>query len=180
MKAKTTDGATRDTRFVLPVLGVALLAGCASIIKGSGQSVIVRSNPADADVKVVDTRSGAVVGSGKSPLSVKLQRGAGFFKGGKYRVVVEKGGYAPREILIDSSANGWYIAGNLVFGGLIGWLIVDPATGAMWSLDPEEATIDLTPTPTVPSAQIGPSIMVATIDSLPAQALKALKPIANR
>ena len=29
--------------------------------------------------------------------------------------------------------DGWYI-GNIVFGGLIGWLVVDPASGAMWKL----------------------------------------------
>ncbi|MDY5520178.1 hypothetical protein, partial [Campylobacter lanienae] len=28
-------------------------------------------------------------------------------------------------------------AGNFIFGGLLGWLIVDPATGAMWNLKPE-------------------------------------------
>ncbi len=177
---RTAETTAKVGHCVLLVLGVGLLASCASIIKGGGQGVTVRSNPPDADVKVMDIRSGAVVGSGKSPLSLKLDRGAGFFKGGKYKVVVEKAGYAPREILVDSSANGWYIAGNLVFGGLIGWIIVDPATGAMWSLDPDEAMIDLTPAPATPSAQAEPSIMVATIDSLAPQALKALKPIANR
>jgi hypothetical protein len=30
--------------------------------------------------------------------------------------------------------DGWYI-GNILFGGLIGILIVDPLTGAMWKLD---------------------------------------------
>ena len=34
----------------------------------------------------------------------------------------------------DAYLNGWYI-GNVVFGGLIGLLIVDPETGAMWRLD---------------------------------------------
>lgn len=33
--------------------------------------------------------------------------------------------------------NGWYIA-NIVFGGLVGFLIVDPATGAMYSLSPND------------------------------------------
>lgn len=35
--------------------------------------------------------------------------------------------------------NGWYI-GNLLFGGIIGLLIVDPATGAMWTLIPRKLT----------------------------------------
>lgn len=32
---------------------------------------------------------------------------------------------------------GWYLVGNIFIGGLIGWLIVDPLTGAMWTLSPD-------------------------------------------
>lgn len=52
-----------------------------------------------------------------------------------YKVLVSKEGYKDIEFTIDSRANGIYLAGNLVFGGLIGWLVVDPLTGAMWTLD---------------------------------------------
>ena len=30
--------------------------------------------------------------------------------------------------------DGWY-AGNILIGGLLGLLIIDPATGSMWKLD---------------------------------------------
>ena len=33
--------------------------------------------------------------------------------------------------------SGWYW-GNLVLGGLIGMLAVDPATGAMWNIAPDK------------------------------------------
>jgi hypothetical protein len=40
--------------------------------------------------------------------------------------------------LITGELNiGWYLVGNFFFGGLIGWLIIDPLTGAMWTLSPE-------------------------------------------
>lgn len=39
--------------------------------------------------------------------------------------------------------SGWYF-GNLVFGGLIGMLIVDPLTGAMYNLKPEKIEQPLT------------------------------------
>ncbi len=41
--------------------------------------------------------------------------------------------------------NGWYIA-NIIFGGLIGLLIIDPATGAMYTLSPKDvnAVLDST------------------------------------
>ncbi len=35
------------------------------------------------------------------------------------------------------------LGGNILFGGLIGWLIVDPATGAMWTLVPKEINTEL-------------------------------------
>jgi hypothetical protein len=35
------------------------------------------------------------------------------------------------------SVNGWYV-GNVIFGGLVGFLIVDPLTGAMWVLEPKD------------------------------------------
>ncbi|MDD5412721.1 MAG: hypothetical protein PHF31_15155 [Methylobacter sp.] len=38
--------------------------------------------------------------------------------------------------------NGWYF-GNLVFGGFVGILIIDPATSAMFRL-PETFSADLT------------------------------------
>lgn len=34
----------------------------------------------------------------------------------------------------------WYIAGNFFFGGIIGWFIVDPQTGAMYTLSSQVIT----------------------------------------
>ena len=46
-----------------------------------------------------------------------------------------------------ASVSGWYF-GNLVFGGLIGMLIVDPLTGAMYNLEPKKIEQPLTPSQT--------------------------------
>lgn len=116
---------------------VAVLSGCASIILGGMQELNVRSNPSEAKVTVY-TAGGTVVASQNTPCVIKLKRGDGFFQRGLYRLVVEKPGYKHFETEIRGEVNGWYIAGNIVFGGLIGWIIVDPATGAMWSLKPSE------------------------------------------
>jgi hypothetical protein len=45
-------------------------------------------------------------------------------------VRVSKEGFQSRERKVDGTVNGWYF-GNVVFGGLIGMIAVDPATGAM-------------------------------------------------
>lgn len=123
---------------------VGLNSGCASIIKGSGpQSISIRSTPPDAVVKILDARTGNTLSQGRTPLIVPLKKSNGFFSAGKYRVVIEKEGFVTREVQLDARVSGWYLAGNFVFGGLIGWLIVDPATGAMWTLNPDELSVEL-------------------------------------
>jgi hypothetical protein len=73
---------------------------------------------------------------------VALNRSAGYFKGGSYTIRISKDGYRDQNLQIQSSINGWYI-GNIIFGGLIGWVIVDPITGAMYSLpDSAYATLE--------------------------------------
>jgi PEGA domain-containing protein len=133
----------RNVRAAAIAASALLVSGCASIIRGSGpESVSIRSSPGDANVKIYDANTGMQISSGKTPVLVSLAKSRGFFQGGKYRVVIEKPGFEKREVIIDSHVSGWYIAGNIVFGGLIGWLIVDPATGAMWTLD-EQVMVDL-------------------------------------
>jgi hypothetical protein len=133
-------------RLITALATTAALSGCASIIKGGGpQAFNVRSQPPGGDVQITSLPDGTVTAVGKTPFTAMLAKSRGFFQGAKYRVVVQMPGYQPREAILDTSVNGWYVAGNLLFGGLIGWLIVDPATGAMWSLDKEFVELPLSP-----------------------------------
>ena len=68
----------------------------------------------------------------------------GYFKPENYQIKASKDGYATQYTPIDSHISNWYWFGNLVFGGLIGWFIVDPLTGDMYYLD-EVATVNMTP-----------------------------------
>ncbi|MGI6495012.1 MAG: hypothetical protein ACOX5G_02805 [Kiritimatiellia bacterium] len=122
---------------------VVFTTSCASIINGGSQMVSLRSMPDGAKVTVLDWR-GQAVGGGSTPTTMMLKRGAGFFTSAKYRVRFEKDGYVMREVPITGKISGWYV-GNFVFGGLIGWLIVDPATGGMWTLAPEDVHAELAP-----------------------------------
>jgi hypothetical protein len=38
----------------------------------------------------------------------------------------------------------WYV-GNILFGGLLGFVFIDPATGAMWVIEPKNLNITLQP-----------------------------------
>lgn len=123
-------------------LTLSLLAGCASIISKSQYPVTISSKPEGADITIVN-RAKEIVFRGKTPTTVTLKASAGFFKGENYTVIFKKEGYAPHTAQIERGVDGWYIFGNLLFGGLIGWLIVDPATGAMWTL--KNLHVDLSP-----------------------------------
>lgn len=139
--------------FILVVLTLALLVGCASIISKSNYPVTISSEPKGTDITIVN-RSGEGVFSGATPTTVTLKAGAGFFRGEDYTVTFKKKGYATHTAQIQRGVDGWYIFGNFVLGGLIGWLIVDPATGAMWTL--ENLHSDLKPQPQTSSLQVDP------------------------
>ena len=120
---------------------VVVLSGCASIVKGGDQTIAFTSDPSGARVVVTDLRQNRDVQSGTTPFEVKLARGAGWFKSAKYKVTFERPGYQNEEVLLQGRPSGWYLAGNLFFSDLLGWLVVDPLTGAMWVLEPQDLNV---------------------------------------
>lgn len=122
--------------FVL-VLALAALSGCASIVSGGPQTLAVMSSPSGANCEVIDVRTGNTLVKTTTPDTLTLRRDAGFFRAAKYRVRISRDGYLPHEAQLDAGLNGWYF-GNLLFGGLPGLLLVDPATGAMWRIHEEQ------------------------------------------
>ena len=123
---------------------VLVLNACATIVGDKTQLMNIASNPSEANISITDER-GQVVFEGKTPTNVTLQKSDGSYWGKKsYTVKISKDGFAEQSIAVSASANGWYIAGNFVFGGLIGWFIVDPMNGAMYTLAPKDITSNLT------------------------------------
>lgn len=117
------------------VLAAALavaLSGCATLFNGQSQAVVISSAPEGAQVTVTN-RAGQRVHVGETPVTLTLKRGAGYFKSEVYTLAFNKEGYAPQQLTITGSTSGWYF-GNILLGGLIGMLAVDPVTGAMYSL----------------------------------------------
>ena len=121
----------------------AVLSGCATIVGDKDQAVTINSSPSKAHVVITDETSQQVF-AGQTPTTVQLKKADGSYFGGKtYTVEITKEGYEERTLMINASPNGWYIGGNILFGGLIGWLVVDPLTGAMYNLSPDEISADL-------------------------------------
>ena len=118
-----------------------LVTGCASIVDGGDKTIRIDSNPSGASFVVYDSRDKRV-GSGITPAEAGLKRNHGYFTGEKYKLIFEAPGYYSGEMYVQSTLDGWYF-GNLVFGGLIGFLIVDPATGDMYTLDPRKLNYTL-------------------------------------
>ena len=135
----------RNILSFLLVSSVLLLSGCATIVGDDTQVVTVNSDPSGADFEVKDN-SGKIVAQGKTPQNIVLAKSDGSYFGKRsYVITFKKDGFKPESLPIKASANGWYIGGNFVFGGLIGWLAVDPFNGGMYTLSPKEPSPKLSP-----------------------------------
>ena len=101
-----------------------MLSSCATIISGSRQNVEIASEPSSAKVYINE------IEIGNTPVQKNLKRNQ------DYNLVLKLDGYETYETKLEKKFNAWYI-GNIAFGGLIG-IIIDPITGAMHKLKPEE------------------------------------------
>lgn len=170
MSRKTNEALfmKKITNVLLLIVIISVFSSCASIVSRTSWPLNVNTTPSGAKVEITD-RKGAVVFSGLSPAFMKLRSGDGFFVKQSYTVKLTMDGYAEKIIPVDCTLNGWYI-GNVFFGGLIGILIVDPATGAMYRLDREfieETLIQNT-------SSTGSSLKVVDISSIPESAREHL------
>lgn len=117
----------------LLLCSLVLFSSCASIVSRSKYPVTFTSTPSNTKISIVN-KSGLSIYSGETPTTVILKSGSGFFQSERYMVTFSKPGYEDVKIPITCSLDGWYF-GNIFFGGVIGMLIVDPLTGAMYKLD---------------------------------------------
>lgn len=106
-------------------LALALLTtSCATIVSGSKQNVKFSSNPSTATIFIDE------VEVGKTPFEIKLARKS------EHSVMLKLEGYQTYETKLTKKFNAWFL-GNILIGGLIG-IIIDPITGAMYNLSPDQ------------------------------------------
>lgn len=118
-----------------------LISGCASIVSKSDYPLTINSNIPESSVSITD-RYGVQRYSGQAPATTILPASEGYFTRARYEIKVSKPGYGSSTSSLVSSIDPWYW-GNIIFGGLIGLLIVDPLTGAMFELDPQVVNASL-------------------------------------
>lgn len=121
------------------VVSALTLSSCATIFGGSRHTFVVNSSPQDAQLVITD-KKGKEVFNGHTPAEVRLKSGAGYFSPAQYTVKFTKPGHEELIVPIHFRLNGWYF-GNILIGGAIGMLIVDPLTGGMWKVSPGEKQI---------------------------------------
>ena len=122
------------------------LVGCATRATGNVKRLTVKTEPAGAKVTVYDLKRPVYdkitpkVAVMRSPCLIPL-RTASHYQTARYFVTIEKPGYRPLGFEIHATVNGWYF-GNLdplllpFFPFTMG--LIDPMTGAMWTLTPTE------------------------------------------
>ena len=115
---------------------------CASIVSKSSYPVAVRSNPSGAAF-VIHDEDGVEIHRGVTPATVTLDAGSSYFDREEYDVSFSLPGHPETSKRLEAKLDPWFF-GNIIFGGLIGILIVDPITGAMFKL-PDELMTDLSP-----------------------------------
>jgi len=146
------------------VASLLFLSGCASIVSKSTWPVTINTTPSGANC-VVSKQSGGTVHTGTTPMTVNLASSDGFFSSAKYTVMCQKDGFKAEKVPLEARLNGWYL-GNIVFGGVIGLLIVDPATGAMWKLE-DAAVVNMAQIEGLPATALSTSTK-GVLDNLPA------------
>ena len=155
---------------IKPVLTLAfacLIAGCAAIVGQPTQLVAINTSPQGAQVHIADETGGTVF-TGTTPTNVTLQKSDGSYWGGKkFTVTVSKSGFEDQTYSLRASPNGWYLAGNVVFGGLIGWFIVDPLTGNMYTLSPKTIDASLTSLNADNQSDDDHSLSISLIEDVP-------------
>jgi hypothetical protein len=170
----------KQAAWVAALAGAVAVSGCATILSDDTYPVTINSNPPGAQV-TVKNRDGMEVHKGITPLTLVLPADNGFFSSGKYTLEFSKEGHLPSITNFNGELDPWYL-GNILFGGLLGMLIVDPATGAMWKLDPtvigslqadpEFRVVEAAPPALAP---VAPAAEVADDTAAQLRALKQLK-----
>jgi hypothetical protein len=114
---------TRPAVFACFLAIVMLASGCATVVKGTSQTLTMTTDPEGAICTM--SRNGEVVGViNPTPGSVRVDKSSTGIE-----LICKKQGYLDTETKIDSTLQGWTF-GNIILGGIIG-VIVDAGSGAM-------------------------------------------------
>lgn len=131
-----------NTKLLIALLASVSLSACATVTKGSNDTVKMTSTPSEAKVVFEDTAQKLQPQSCATPCEIELNRKR------TYKTTVSKSGYENFVVMMEpkvSTSGGTAMAGNLLLGGILG-AGIDSATGAMKDLSPNNLAVTLAPT----------------------------------
>jgi hypothetical protein len=121
--------------FALVVVGSLGLVSCATVMHSGPETVTITSEPSAAQVTITNLWTHQTVLQATTPAIASLARHAGYMQPARYQIVLEKPGYQSHVLRLEARVDERYF-GNFVAGGPIGFLVIDPLTGAMYALPP--------------------------------------------
>lgn len=131
-----------SARLLSAALVAFVLPSCATIVSDAQTLLHIDSNASQARVRILD-RERRPVFEGTTPCRVEVENGAGYWRGAQYVVEVEKEGFHSRRIEVDTEVHPAYFGNALLPGGLIGSLLIDPLSGAMFALTQDHLNVHL-------------------------------------
>ena len=152
------------------ILLTSFLSGCCSIVGQSVFPLTVNSTPSGANITITD-EYGKLMYNGTTPTTITLAAGESYMHAKVYTIKYSKSGYTDQVSIVKADIDGWFF-GNILFGGLIGMLIVDPITGKMWKLPPQTFG-NLSPATTALNNNKR-ELQIAFIDQVPQEMRKKL------
>lgn len=124
-----------------------LFSSCATIMSASRYTVPIHSRPSGASLRVLD-RDSNMIFQGTTPAVVELRAAKSYFKRGIYTVWITDEDHEPFTQELRANVTGWYWV-NLLIGNILGLGVIDPLTGAMYSLKDRFVMGSLHPTSTI-------------------------------
>ncbi len=128
-------------KLIIALAASVSVSACATVTKGSNDTVKMTSQPSDATVIFEDTAQKLQPQNCQTPCEIELNRKR------TYKATVSKSGHEDFAVIMEpkvSTSGGTAMAGNLLIGGVLG-AGIDAATGAMKDLTPNNLEVTLAP-----------------------------------
>jgi len=120
-------------RWLVRICLLIFCCACASIVSRRTYPVFFDSNPTEANLTITNEQ-GDTVYTGRTPKTIKLDAYDGYFSRARYEITFRHPDFETSKVRLEARLDGWYF-GNFLFGYFIGFLIVDPLTGAMYRIE---------------------------------------------
>ena len=125
----------RLSRYLLicVVVGSLGLVGCATVLQSRPARITITSEPPEAHVTITNLWTDQRILQATTPVVASLARHAGYMRPARYEIAVAKPGYQLYVIVLQAELEKQHV-GNAAVRGPLGFLVLDPLTGAMYAL----------------------------------------------